>query len=369
MPIPTSKPSQPEREFMSACMTDSVMLTEYPDASQRAAVCHRQWARTHETAEPPPSASQADTATVLAHRLSGLTDSELLVLRAAATRTQPRRRQFQSKATDIIGARAYRALRQAFREYLRQQARRFPVGAVREVIDRTRPRITEAARLVEAVASGDIGGSDLELILRDWQWSGTEDILSSAAETLATAVSQEQAAFLGRLARQFGIAQDVDARVTANTALWATEHSASLVTEINESTRATMRTIIGQGLDARDNSEQIARNLQNFVTDEQLTDYRAKLIARTEQSFAQSKADDDVARDTGAGEKEWNAAGDSCDICLNNEADGVIGINEAFSSGDMTPPAHPNCVCVVLYHGQTPENVEQAIQEYLATSE
>lgn len=376
MPIPTPKPSQPEREFMSACMTDAVMMTEFPEPSQRAAVCHRQWATAHEAVLPP--ASRAHPADAVAHCLCHLTTPELHILREAAQATKPRRRRFQSPETDRIGERAYQALRRAFRAYFLAQGRSFPVEAVQAILQRTLPRFemepapaTEAARAVREAQTnigGDIGGEDLEKVLRDWQWHGTEDIAASAAETLGQAVSAEQAAFLGRLARQIGIQRGIEARVKTETANWAAQHGSSLVTEVNEATRKTIRTIIGQGLEARENSETIARNLQNFVEDEQFSDYRAKLIARTEQSFAQSKADDDVARETHAQEKEWSASeGDCCEDCLDNASAGVINIDDAFPSGDMTPPAHPNCRCVLLYHGQTPENVERAIAEYLST--
>jgi len=41
--------------------------------------------------------------------------------------------------------------------------------------------------------------------------------------------------------------------------------------------------------------------------------------------------------------------GDECDICAENESAGWIPIDEAFPSGDQTPPNHPNCRCACLY--------------------
>ncbi|SVD92002.1 uncharacterized protein METZ01_LOCUS444856 [marine metagenome] len=39
MPIPKRKDNEPKEKFMSRCMGDGVMKKEYPDQSQRAAVC------------------------------------------------------------------------------------------------------------------------------------------------------------------------------------------------------------------------------------------------------------------------------------------------------------------------------------------
>lgn len=48
MPLPkpssdTSKTPANKKKFLSSCMGNSVMLKEFPDQSQRFAVCERQW--------------------------------------------------------------------------------------------------------------------------------------------------------------------------------------------------------------------------------------------------------------------------------------------------------------------------------------
>jgi hypothetical protein len=48
--------------------------------------------------------------------------------------------------------------------------------------------------------------------------------------------------------------------------------------------------------------------------------------------------------------KEWilGSEHDDDDECDDNVNDGVIPLDEAFSSGDMEPLAHPKCVCDVM---------------------
>lgn len=43
MPLPQPSPGQTEEEFISACMADDTMVSEYPDEAQRMAVCESQW--------------------------------------------------------------------------------------------------------------------------------------------------------------------------------------------------------------------------------------------------------------------------------------------------------------------------------------
>lgn len=43
MPLPIPNNKETEKQFISRCMGDSVMVKEYPDEKQRYAVCESQW--------------------------------------------------------------------------------------------------------------------------------------------------------------------------------------------------------------------------------------------------------------------------------------------------------------------------------------
>ncbi len=77
------------------------------------------------------------------------------------------------------------------------------------------------------------------------------------------------------------------------------------------------------------------------------------MIARTETANAVSEGAYRANAEVGASEKEWIWHGGNCSsgVCPDNEADGRIPIDDAFSSGDLYPAAHPNCLCVVTYYG------------------
>jgi len=80
-----------------------------------------------------------------------------------------------------------------------------------------------------------------------------------------------------------------------------------------------------------------------------MTTERARLIAQSETGDALSQASLDRMKDMGIEGKEWVTAGDDrvCEICLSNEAVGVIPTDKAFPSGHMHPPGCENCRCAL----------------------
>jgi len=123
-----------------------------------------------------------------------------------------------------------------------------------------------------------------------------------------------------------------------------------------------------------------ARTLENYrayldtlnLTDEKKAKYlqkksekllraRRRTIARTEARHATATARDLEARGMGAKGKGWITVGDdrvSKEICFNNMAAGIIGIDEDFPSGHSIPPGHPDCRCSLSYvYGRTGKRV------------
>ena len=45
MPIPKPKKNEEKNEFISRCMSDEVMVKEYPNSRQRAAICYDSWSK------------------------------------------------------------------------------------------------------------------------------------------------------------------------------------------------------------------------------------------------------------------------------------------------------------------------------------
>ena len=92
---------------------------------------------------------------------------------------------------------------------------------------------------------------------------------------------------------------------------------------------------LDQGLSADETADAI-----DYIIDDPA---RSMVIARTETSRALVDSNLTEYRDAGIESVQWLVA-DPCDICEQN-ADMIMPMGEEFPSGDVQPPAHPNCVC------------------------
>lgn len=120
------------------------------------------------------------------------------------------------------------------------------------------------------------------------------------------------------------------------------KHCAKLVTQMDEETKHRLAQVIRDGIKNKRGIPGLQRDIRHSFTNMSKT--RATMIARTETNDALSQAFMDKAHAMNIEGKEWLTF-DPCPICEGNATDGVIPIDQSFSSGDMRPPAHPNCRC------------------------
>ena len=125
---------------------------------------------------------------------------------------------------------------------------------------------------------------------------------------------------------------------------YAGEHTATLVKGLNDETRDLMRNTIEKAIKEKRGIDGLARDLRR--TFDNMSKVRAEVIARTETCDALESAFMDRAKDMGVSGKEWIVT-DPCPICEANGDAGAIPLDQAFPSGDMRPPAHPNCRCAL----------------------
>ena len=125
---------------------------------------------------------------------------------------------------------------------------------------------------------------------------------------------------------------------------YAQKRAALLVKGINDETREQMRGIIEYAIKEKRGVPGLSRDLRNQISN--MSKVRSKMIARTETCDALESAFMDRAKDMKITGKEWVVT-DPCPICEENGNAGVIPIDKPFPSGDMRPPAHPNCRCAL----------------------
>lgn len=164
---------------------------------------------------------------------------------------------------------------------------------------------------------------------------------------------------LAQVAKDAGAGALADADVSISIDLvneravdWAAQRAAELIKtdasggELIESTRMMLRATIEQAVEEGWSNEQLAKGLREMYG---FSKTRAMTIARTE--IAMASVNGSMLKWIASGfvtKKLWllsNSEG-VCTICQGNTGEAVPLLGK-FPSGDMSPPAHPNCRCSV----------------------
>ncbi len=136
---------------------------------------------------------------------------------------------------------------------------------------------------------------------------------------------------------------------------WLLDHGGDMISGIEETTKLALRVLLAKAVE----EGWSWKALQDEIASEfaQYSEVRAHMIAVTEIGNAYTAGNYVVGeelRDAGLTmEKSWSTMGDEkiCEICLGNEAEEWISFDDAFSSGDLRPLAHPDCRCDLLMRG------------------
>jgi hypothetical protein len=128
---------------------------------------------------------------------------------------------------------------------------------------------------------------------------------------------------------------------------------------ISETTRASINELIQQALDEGMSPHELADAITS-ATD--FSAFRAEMVARTELAKAQTSGALAGWKESGlVSGKSWLLGSENVDDeCTDNADEGVIDIDETFSSGDDAPPAHPNCACDCVAELMSAEEEEVA---------
>jgi len=144
-------------------------------------------------------------------------------------------------------------------------------------------------------------------------------------------------------------------------------HAAEKVTNINETTRKRIKTIIIKGTEEGWSYDRMAREISSHFEEfavgkpQEHIDSRAHLVAVTETAEAYEEGNRIAAKEIQKQgilmEKSWLTVGDDrvSDGCEENQDAGWIDIDEPFPSGHQRPPRFPGCRCDCLYRRKPEE--------------
>jgi len=125
----------------------------------------------------------------------------------------------------------------------------------------------------------------------------------------------------------------------------ARQYTANLITQIDETTRNTVRESVARWVENGEPLDALRRDLEQTG----FSPRRAKMIAATETTRASAIANEQAYIESGVVEMvEWRTAMDEivakCPICA-PLAGRRVRIGEEFAPGIRKPPAHVNCRC------------------------
>ncbi|MBA7536601.1 hypothetical protein ES705_28865 [subsurface metagenome] len=131
-------------------------------------------------------------------------------------------------------------------------------------------------------------------------------------------------------------------------AKWIKAHTGESIKSILDTTFDALKRTLAEGVDAGESISKLAKRVTAEYKD--CKGYKAVRIARTETITASNQGALQGYKQSGVVEKkEWLTAFDerTCEECSALDGE-VVGLDENFSGGLSTPPAHPNCRCTIL---------------------
>lgn len=116
---------------------------------------------------------------------------------------------------------------------------------------------------------------------------------------------------------------------------------------ITDSTREMLRATVQRAIEEGSTAAEIRHEI---IESYGFSPARALCIARTETAFARNQGALIAAKQSGVVlGKKWELGEEACELCEANAAQGQVGLDGVFQSGDEAPPAHPNCRCSLGY--------------------
>lgn len=120
-----------------------------------------------------------------------------------------------------------------------------------------------------------------------------------------------------------------------------------LLDSLDDTSTTKISSLIKDAIAEGKTRDQIERSVRDTFSEwaQKLESSRASMVGITEIADAFNKGIMAQAKQSGKPVlKEWVTEDDACEICDGN-TDDQIEIHEPFESGDIAPPAHPNCRC------------------------
>ncbi len=233
----------------------------------------------------------------------------------------------------------HKRLRRIFARRFRAQSKEFLIqseGWLRKMAEKHQEADDSTKARMQAAVTAKIRATTA--LSEDWPERDANAFDASMTVASQSAVARMTADFQITLAKDAGnrFAQD-----------YLREHGfTQLAADIDTVTRDRMANAVSEVYaEGGSYNDAVSAIRQSFA---EMTTERADIIARTELADSYNSAMLASAREAGGMRKTWNAEGPNpCPLCIDNEDEGEISLDQDFGSGHDAPPGHPSCMCSV----------------------
>ena len=213
-------------------------------------------------------------------------------------------------------------------------------------------RFTESTRLKE-----NIGGDELNRLFDNTEALTNDQFINPLNEAYTASIAAGANAITAELGPDI-ISFNLSNQRAED---WITSNGAKLITNVNETSRHQIKTVVRNGLKAGNSYDEIAADITKrykefAIGKPQLAiRSRAHLVAITETGNAYEAGAREGAKQAAAAglpmEKKWSTTGDNrvSELCLVNEDESWIPIDTVHASGHERPLRFPGCRCAELY--------------------
>lgn len=236
-------------------------------------------------------------------------------------------------------------MRRYFTRFFKQQAKDIAAQVISLISKADESSQQKAKRILDeidlngwAIVAGDIEPI-LQSMAADGARLGVLQLTSKPTGDLTNTVDERTVEWARSRSAELVGMKRVDNELVENpSARWA----------ITDSTRDMLQSTVTQAIEEGWSNNHLAEVLEDSYS---FSAARADAIARTEIKRADSQGTLEAWKATGKVKTKYSDLSsdhDHDDECDDNADAGEIPIDEAFPSGDMAPPYHPNCNCVIV---------------------
>ncbi len=244
-----------------------------------------------------------------------------------------------AKCTSAVAIKALfagEAQKVAYWEGFVRDTESYETKAIHELRDMFRAQSKEASERLKMATSADV-----ILISRDKALADYAKAMTPVTGHAMEKSVRDARALVKPANPHSAVKQDIPKVVPPGALEWLKKRILWAAAQVTDETELMLRTQLSEGFGAGESIPMIADRIRDVFNECDVV--RAERIARTEVIGASAQGAVATYKEMGVTQSEWYPAMDERECALCKSLAGVHDLTEQY-----TPPAHPNCRCVLL---------------------